>query len=239
MIKESKYTKSFVSNDIDLFKYNKIKDIATDLLMYKNEISSIVHDNLLFYMNMSKFDFITIFTNYYKNEDIKAPFKQELFMDVYTMYRNRQDVILNNVKFKRPKRTIYYNPENNYSTAFLSAVNYMVKMIDENASLEDNLTLLSYKISNFKKPTDVQTLVIHYFNKFGFRLVKQLYNRKLHCIHQRNHLIRFKNLTFRGHSQRKVFIDYDKHLGSTINAFATIVLGKNNQIDIPIIFNKD
>src|SRR5574344_1315075 len=194
-IRDSKYTKSFVSNDIDLFKYNKIKDIATDLLMYKNDVSNIVHSNILFYMKMSKFDFITYFTNYYKNEDIKAPFKQELFMAVYTMYRNRQDVILNNVKFKRPKRTIYYNPENNYSTAFLSAVNYIVKMIDENASLEDNLTLLSYKISNFKKPTDVQTLVIHYFNKFGFRLVKQLYNRKLHCINKRNHLIKFSNLT--------------------------------------------
>src|SRR5574344_924088 len=177
MIKESKYTKSFVSNDIDLFKYNKIKDITTDLLMYKNDVSNIVHSNILFYMKMSKFDFITYFTNYYKNEDIKAPFKQELFMDVYTMYRNRQDVILNNVKFKRPKRTIYYKPENNYSTAFLSAVNYMVKMIDENKPLEDNLTLLTYKISNLKKPNDIQTLVIHYFNKFGFRLVKQLYNR--------------------------------------------------------------
>ena len=176
---DSKYTKSFISNDIDLVKYNKIKNIATDLLMYKNDVSKIVYDSLLFYMNMSKFDFITLFTNYYKNEDIKAPFKQELFMDVYTMYRNRQDVILNDVKFKRPKRTESYKPENNYSTAFLSAVNYMVKMIDENASLEDNLTLLSYKISNFKKPTDIQTIVKYYFNKFGFRLVKQLYNRKL------------------------------------------------------------
>src|SRR5574344_1274304 len=239
MIKESKYTKSFVSNDIDLFKYNKIKDIATDLLMYKNEISSFVHDNILFYMKMSKFDFITYFTNYYKNEDIKAPFKQELFMDVYTMYRNRQDVILNDVKFKRPKRTESYKPENNYSTAFLSAVNYMVKMIDENKPLEDNLTLLTYKISNLKKPNDIQTLVIHYFNKFGFRLVKQLYNRKLYCINKRNHLIRFSNLTFRGHNQRKTFIDYNKHFGSRINAFATIVTGYGKQIDIPIKFNKD
>src|SRR5574344_1435296 len=173
MIKESKYTKSFVSNDIDLFKYNKIKDIATDLLMYKNEISSFVHDNILFYMKMSKFDFITHFTNYYKsiNVNINSQFEQELFIDVYTMYRNRQDIILNNVKFKRPKRTIYYKPENNYSTAFLSAVNYMVKMIDENKPLEDNLTFLTYKISNFKKPNNIQT----HFNKFGFRLVKQLY----------------------------------------------------------------
>src|SRR5574344_2357301 len=207
--------------------------------MYKNEISSIVHDNLLFYMNMSKFDFITIFTNYYKNEDIKAPFKQELFMDVYTMYRNRQDIILSTIKFKRPKRTESYKPENNYSTAFLSAVNYMVKMIDENKTLEENMLLLTYKISNFKKPTDIQTIVKYYFNKFGFRLVKQLYNRKLYCINKRNHLIKFSNLTFRGHSQRKVFINYNKHFGSKINAFATIVLGKNNQIDIPIKFNKD
>src|SRR5574344_267774 len=207
MIKESKYTKSFVSNDLDLVKYNRIKDIATDLLMYKNEISSIVHDNILFYMNMSKFDFITLFTNYYKNEDIKAPFKQELFMDVYTMYRNRQDIILSTIKFKRPKKTIYYKPENNYSTTFLSAVNYMVKMIDENTTLEENMLLLTYKISNFKKPNDVQTIVIHYFNKFGFRLVKQLYNRKLCCINKRNHLIKFNRLTFRGHSQRKIFIE--------------------------------
>ena len=238
---DSKYTKSFISNDIDLVKYNKIKNIATDLLMYKNDVSKIVHDNLLFYMNMSKFDFITHFTNYYKsiNININSQFEQELFIDVYTMYRNRQDVILNNVKFKRPKRTESYKSENNYSTSFLSAVNYMVKMIDENKSLEDNLTFLTYKISNFKKPTDVQTTVIHYFNKFGFRLVKQLYNRKLYCINKRNHLIKFSNLTFRGHSQRKVFINYNKHFGSKINAFATIVLSRGEQIDIPIKFNKD
>ena len=76
-------------------------------------------------MKMSKFDFITHLINYYKskNIDINSLFEQELFIDVYTMCRNRQDVILNNVKFKRPKRTIYHKPENNYSTTFLSAVN--------------------------------------------------------------------------------------------------------------------
>src|SRR5574344_1287548 len=238
---DSKYTKSFISNDIDLVKYNKIKNIATDLLMYKNDVSKIVHDNLLFYMNMSKFDFITHFTNYYKsiNVNINSQFEQELFIDVYTMYRNRQDVILNDVKFKRPKRTESYKPENNYSTAFLSAVNYMVKMIDENKPLEENMLLLTYKISNLKKPNDIQTIVKYYFNKFGFRLVKQLYNRKLYCINKRNHLIKFSNLTFRGHSQRKTFIDYNKHFGSKINAFATIVTGYGKQIDIPIKFNKD
>src|SRR5574344_2652991 len=102
---ESKYTKSFVSTDLGLVKYNKIKVIATNLLIYKNEIFSIVHSNLLFFMKMSKFDFITHFTNYYKsiNVNINSQFEQELFIDVYTMYRNRQDIILNNVKFKRPK----------------------------------------------------------------------------------------------------------------------------------------
>ena len=46
----NKVNKEFISNDLDASKYNELKEIAEELLVYRNEISQIVHDKLISYM---------------------------------------------------------------------------------------------------------------------------------------------------------------------------------------------
>lgn len=58
MIINSKHTKTFVSDSLTKEKYNELYDFAITLREHKNLVSEEVNSNLMFYHDMSKFDFI-------------------------------------------------------------------------------------------------------------------------------------------------------------------------------------
>ena len=58
MVIDSKYTKIFKSQDLTTQKYNELYDFAVFIRNHKNKVSEHVNQNLLYYLEMSKFSFI-------------------------------------------------------------------------------------------------------------------------------------------------------------------------------------
>ena len=54
MIIDSKYTKTFVSNDLTRLKYDKLYEFATTILNHKNKVSQYVSSDLQHFLDFSK-----------------------------------------------------------------------------------------------------------------------------------------------------------------------------------------
>lgn len=58
MFVDSKYAKVFNSDMLTRSKYDELYAVAVKLRYFKNEVSQLVNDNLLYYLEFSKLDFI-------------------------------------------------------------------------------------------------------------------------------------------------------------------------------------
>ena len=58
MIIQSKYTKIFNSNGLTRQKYDELHDFAVLIQNHKNIVSQYVNDNLLYFLEYNKFQFI-------------------------------------------------------------------------------------------------------------------------------------------------------------------------------------
>ena len=58
MIIQSKYTKIFNSKDLTRQKYDELHDFAVLIQKHKNTVSQYVNDNLLYFLEYNKFQFI-------------------------------------------------------------------------------------------------------------------------------------------------------------------------------------
>lgn len=65
MIIDSKYTKTFVADKLTDLKYQELANFAVTLRDFKNKVSREVNSNKLFYMNMSKYEFMTYMRHKY------------------------------------------------------------------------------------------------------------------------------------------------------------------------------
>lgn len=97
---QSRYSKSFYSDRLSDTKYRKIYAFAVYLNKIKNEISQEVNSNLLFYLNMSKFDFQKYLLPEIKDK-IHSNFIYQLFDDVYISYKNKFEGINRRIKFEK------------------------------------------------------------------------------------------------------------------------------------------
>ena len=100
MIIDSKYTKVFVSDDITRLKYNELHDLAANIRSHKNKVSEFVSHNLLKYLDLNKFQFITEMRNDYQNQ-IGSSFDKHAYMAVINCYQNKFDNIRKNLTFEK------------------------------------------------------------------------------------------------------------------------------------------
>jgi hypothetical protein len=65
MLKDSHYSRSFYSDDLTASKYEEVKSLAESLREVRNEISSLVNKDPLYYQKVSKFEFQKRDPSYY------------------------------------------------------------------------------------------------------------------------------------------------------------------------------
>lgn len=99
MITQSKYTKIFKSNDMTCLKYNELYDFAVLIRNHKNLVSEYVNNNLLKYLEYSKFTFLKEMRELHKGV-IPSSFDAQLYTDVFTCYQNKFDAIQRKLKFE-------------------------------------------------------------------------------------------------------------------------------------------
>ena len=100
MVIDSKYTKIFVSNDLTHLKYNELYDFALKVRDFKNKVSVLVSNNLLKYLEFSRFEFITEMIHHFKGE-IPSSFDSQLYTQVLICYQNKFDAIQKKLSFEK------------------------------------------------------------------------------------------------------------------------------------------
>ena len=96
---DSIFAISFVSHNLSKTKQNEIKRIAKIILSCRNELSEIVQNDLLKYLNMSKLEFFNYFNPMFKSR-LSGHFIKLMMEDVYDGYQKRSDSINNKIKFE-------------------------------------------------------------------------------------------------------------------------------------------
>ena len=167
---------SFYSYDLNIEKYNKIKNYAILCLKQKNILSNYVYQNLLlilFHDNISKFDFIKL-TKHLRLPNIHSQIYQQIQKEVYTMYMNK----LNTIKIKSISPEIKYliktykgNKEyliqlikDKYNKTKDGFFKNILNIIDDDL-LEDIVKLQKEILTNIK--IEFKSLTFHMVNNIG------------------------------------------------------------------------
>ena len=252
MLIQSKYTKIFKSNDITHLKYNELYDFAVLLCKHKNIVSKYVNDNLLKYLDYTKFSFLKEMREQYKG-CVPSSFDAQLYTQIFECYQNKFNALQKSIMFEviTFKGFEYYK-----RTTKKHKKGELKRVISEREQTELSICLsylahygnpntIEYINSQFEK-CDVKKKqfylnIIRCCNNFGFdRLYKLALSKRQRIIERyaKNH-IEFKSLTFSGRCRKTNIIAYNKHFGSKINAFISLSGIGRKSFDIPIKFNKD
>ena len=252
MIIKSKYTKIFKSNNMTRLKYNELYDFAVLIRNHKNLVSEHVNNNLLHYLEYSKFTFLKEMRDLYKSV-IPSSFDAQLYTEVFTCYQNKFEAIQRNLQFtvikfkgfdfykrntKKHKKGDFNKVVNEKKQTQLSiCLAYLARYGNENT-----INYISSNISKCdEKKREFYNNILICCNKFGF---ERLYNialskRKRVLEHYSEHPIEFKSLTFSGRCRKTRIVDYNQRFGSKINSFISLSGLGRKSFDIPIKFNKD
>lgn len=253
MIKPSKYTKIFKSNDMTRLKYDELYDFAVLIRNQKNIVSKYVNDNLLHYLDYSKFSFSKEMRSLYKNA-IPSSFDTQLYTQIFTSYQNKFDVIQRKLKFEVItfkgftfyKRDTKKHKKGDFKSVVICkeqtplsiCLTYLARYGNENTLTYINKQL--YDCKDIGKRQFYEN-ILRCCDKFGFNKLLSIALRKKQNIikHYSEHPIEFKSLSFRGRCRKVKIIDYNKHFGSKINAFVSLSGFGRKSFDIPVKFNKD
>ena len=100
MVIDSKYSKTFISDDMTRLKYDELYMFAVSLRNHKNTVSQYVCDNLLHYLEYNKFQFIKEMRALYKNA-IPSSFDYQLYQQILDAYQNKFDALRRRLQFER------------------------------------------------------------------------------------------------------------------------------------------
>jgi len=234
-----------MSDSLTKEKYNELYDFAITLRNHKNIVSNDVNSNIMFYHEMSKFDFMKYMRNKYKNK-IPSSFDNQLYTHVYTCYENRFVQLRRKLKFEKVeylglefyKRTTKKNKKGDFkktkirrsSTDLSKTLTYLIKC--------NNTSVLEF--IRLKTEEDFFSMMNRVIDKFGFERLWNLTRQKRDYILKRyKEPIEFKKLTFGGRSRKKRIVDYNKNYNSVINAFISLSGFDRKSFDIPVKFAKD
>ena len=253
---QSRYSKSFYSDRLSDTKYRKIYAFAVYLNKIKNEISQEVNSNLLFYLNMSKFDFQKYLLPEIKDK-IHSNFIYQLFDDVYISYKNKFEGINRRIKFEKIydfQINLYKKKTKQHKSGDFKGISKKIKTTELSATLTylaryGNENILNYLLEKFVKETDEKkekfyATVLDQIYKYGLsRLLKLALSRRERVIrYYSEYPINFTSLTFRGRSRLTTdIVSYNDNFKSIIKAFVNISWSVNNRkkLTIPVKYSKD
>ncbi len=259
MIIDSKYAKTFYSDMLTRSKYVELYAIAVKLRDFRNEVSRLVNDNLLYYLDFNKFNFITEMRKHFSNR-ISSCFDKQAYERVYTDYQNKFNAILKNIEFK--KITIkcfelYKRNSKKYKKGELKQVIIETSQTNLTVCLsylarygkENTLEYLKQRIEELTNSTDKKEIkrrelyqnILDKCAKFGFyRLFRLALSRRNRTIkHYSKHPIEYKSLTFGGRTQKKVIVEFNHNYNSEINAFFNLSGFSTDNFYIPVKYAKD
>lgn len=253
---KSRYSKSFYSDKLSDTKYQEIYAFAVYLNKIKNEISKEVNSNLLFYLDMSKFDFQKHLLPKIKDR-VHSNFVKQLLDDVYTSYQNKFEGINRKIKFEQIydfQINLYKKKTKEHKYGDFKGISKKTKTTELSATLTylaryGNENILNYLLEKFVKENDEKkekfyATVLDHIYKYGFgRLMKLALSRRERVIkHYSKYPINFTSLTFRGRSRlTSDIISYNDNFNSIIKTFVNISWSINNRrkLTIPVKYGKD
>lgn len=252
MIIQSKYTKIFNSKDLTRRKYDELYDFAILIRNHKNAISQYVNENLLHFLEYTKFQFLTEMRKHFKNV-IPSSFDAELYTQVFICYQNKFDAIKHKLTFdittfngfelykcdtkKHKKDDLKKVLIEKKKTPLTICLTYLARYGNENT--------ISYIHNSISKCDDKKrefyNNILRCCDKFGFdRLYNIALSKREHIIkHYSEHPIEFNSLTFSGRSRKKKIIDYNHRFGSVINSFISLSGFSRKSFYIPVSFSKE
>lgn len=252
MVIDSKYTKTFKSNDLTRQKYDELYAFALMLRDHKNLVSEYVSSNLEKYLDYSKLDFLKEMRARYK-DTIPSSFDVQLYTQVFNCYQNKFDAIRKHldfevvrfVGFEFYKRDTKKNKKGDLKrvltekskTPLSICLTYLARYGNENT-----LEYITKQLETCDdKKREFYNNIIRCCDKFGFERLIGLALRKRNRIIKRysEHPIEFKSLSFGGRCRKTRIIDYNKKFGSVINSFVSLSGIGRKSFDIPVKFNKD
>lgn len=240
-------------------KYDELYNVAVNLRDFKNEVSKLVNDNLLYYLEFSCLSFVTEMCKTFPDR-ISSCFDKQIYVQVFTNYQNKFEYILRKIQFqkvtfkgfelykrntkdhkKEDLKNILFNRTQTDLTICLSylarygnlnTLEYLQKKIDE---LKDSIDKKDIKQKQFYQN------ILNRCNKFGFdRLFKLALSRRNRTIkHYSEYPIEYKSLTFSGRSRKQRIIEFNKNYNSEINAFVSLSGFSKKSFDIPVKYSKD
>lgn len=252
MVVDGKYTKIFVSNDLTHLKYNELYDFAVKVRDFKNKVSVLVSNDLMKYLDCSRFDFITEMSHQFKGE-IPSSFDSQIYTQVLTCYQNKFDAIQKKLSFEKItyshcekyKRDTKKNRKGDFkrvvnkkeSTRLSICLSYLARYGNEN--------ILEYIKSQLSVCDEIKKQfyqsILDCCNKFSFeRLMRLALQKRKRIVEKyKDKPIEFKSLTFSGRSRKKKIVDYNKNYNSRINSFISLSSFNRKTMDIPVKFAKD
>lgn len=251
MFINSKYTKIFHSKDLTRQKYDELNNFAVLIRNHKNIVSRYVNENLLHYLDCTKFQFAKEMRAKFKGS-VSSSFYEQIYTQVFTCYENKFKNIQHNLVFETSAFNgfeYYKRDTKKYKKGDLKQILFKKK----HTPLSNCLTYLArygsentiaYIKSNIDKcdanKRDFYNNILRCCEKYGFeRLYKLALSKRKHIINKyANNPIEFRSLTFSGRCRKKRIIDYNHRFGSVINSFISLSGFSRKSFDIPVTFNK-
>ena len=252
MVIDSKYTKTFKSNDLTRQKYDELLSFASMLRDHKNTVSEHVNANLEHYLEYSKLDFLKEMRAKYKDV-VPSSFDAQLYTQVYNCYQNKFDAIQKHLEFELVrfigfdfyKRDTKNNKKGDFKKVVVSRTKTPLSNCLTYLARYGNEGTLEYINSQLEscdeKKRKFYENIIRCCDKFGFERLLGIALRKRTRIINRyaEHPIEFKSLSFGGRCRKTRIIDYNIRYGSVINSFVSLSGIGRKSFDIPVHFNKD
>ena len=251
MIIKSKYAKIFQSKDLTRQKYDELYSFAILIRNHKNVVSQYVNDNLLHFLDCTKFQFLTEMILHFKNV-ISSSFYIALYTQVYTCYQNKFEAIKHKLTFDTitfKGFELYKRDTKKHKKGDLKKVLIGKKKTPLSICLtylarygtKDTIDYIKSHIDECDdKKREFYNNILRCCSKFGFeRLYNLALSKRKHIIrHYSEHPIEFKSLSFSGRCRKKRIIDYNHRFGSVINSFISLSGLSRKSFDIPVSFNK-
>ena len=244
---------------LTLSKYDELYAVAVKLRDFKNEISQLVNDNLLYYLNFNCLSFVTEMRKTFSDR-ISSCFDKQVYSQVFTNYQNKFNAILRKIQFHKitfKGFELYKRNTKGHNKDDLKNILYDRTQTDLTICLsylacygnKNTLEYLQRKIYELKDSTDKKNIkqklfyqnIIDKCNKFGFdRLLRIALSRRNRTIkHYSENPIEYKSLTFSGRSQKKSLVAFNSNYNSEIKAFFNLAGFSSDNFYIPVKYAKD
>ena len=238
-------------------KFKQLTEFAISLRDYKNQISEEVNSDLMKYINMGKFEFISYMRSIH-HKQISSYFEEALYSQVYTCYQNRFGAIIKKISFKKRlfvRFNLYKRNTKKNKKGDLKSVTYKNETTDLSLTLtylarygSENIIDYIKSVYNNDKTTDDKRKfydkILRVVNKLGFdrlyRLALSKRNRIINNQKYKEH-IEFTSLSFSGKTAViPQILNYNKRRHSKFAAFITInVPFRNDNLCIPVKLNSE